>query len=490
MNAPSPKSGCLACEALRARVAELESQLARVPELERQAARVAELETKVAALTARLDQNSGNSSRPPSTDPPWKARPTKGAPSGRKKGGQKGHTGHTREFLPEDRLTDVKNYIPTECPDCHVDLPREPRREDPQPRRHQVWEIPYAPPEVIEHRRHGRICSCCGKLVWAELPEGVSQSGQGPRLESMVVLLTGAHRLSRRAAAQFVKDVWEIPLCAGTVSRIEKRIAESLEEIHKRLGKALTEASQIHSDETTWWHEGKRQWLWIATTKRTAYYHIDEQRSRDAFERVFDAVLKGAGTDWDGVLGSDRYSAYAHWPTDRHQHCLAHVKRDLAKAAEHGGQVKANASWAQGKLEEIFREWRRFVEGEIDRSRLLEVIEPYRTSMHGALSTGARFGTGKTRGMMKQLLKHWEKLWVFLYREGVEPTNNRAERGLRGGVIWRTTSFGSQSTSGKEYVERMLSVVGTARLRGQNVLDYLTAVVGAELARKPIPDLQ
>ena len=91
--------------------------------------------------------------------------------------------------------------------------------------------------------------------------------------------------------------------------------------------------------------------------------------------------------------------------------------------------------------------------------------------------------------MMKQLLKHWEKLWVFLYREGVEPTNNRAERGLRGGVIWRKTSFGSQSTSGKEYVERMLSVVGTARLRGQNVLDYLTAVVSAEKARKPIPDL-
>lgn len=472
MSTALPVPGCPGCEALQARVAEQDTK-------------IAALEAQIAELTARVDQNSRNSSRPPSSDPPWQPRPPGSSGSGRKRGGQRGHPGHTRALVPEAALTDRFDYFPAHCQHCGTPLPERAGPQDPDPQRHQVWELPEAPPQVCEHRGHGRCCPGCGKLTWAQLPPEVSPTGQGPRLEALVGLLTGGYRVSRRAVSQLVQEVWGIPLCFGTVSRIEARLTRALAPVYAALGRALATATQIHVDETPWWEAGKRLWLWTASTGSVAFYRIDPERSRDAFDRLLAEARAAAGEAFAFILGSDRYSAYGHWPARQHQHCLAHVHRDLEGAAARGGPGAANAAWAQEALSEVFAAWHGFRRGELDRAALREMVAPLQASFRAALELGVLFGSEKQRGLFRTLLKEWERLWVFLEQAGVEPTNNRAERALRGGVIWRKTSFGSQSERGRRYAEAMLTVVGTARLGGRKVLEYLTAVVRASHAGQP-----
>lgn len=468
MTTSTPVPGCPGCEALQARIIALEAQ--------------------VTELRERLDQNSQNSSKPPSSDPPWKARPPRSG-SGGKRGGKPGHPGRQRaEVAPED-LAGSFDYFPSACRGCGAALAEEPGAEDPSPQRHQVWELPIAPPEVTEHRRHGRRCPCCAQLTWAELPPDVSPTGQGPRLEALVVLLTGAYRMSRESAARLCGEVWGIPLCKGTVSRIEGRLTRTLGSVYTALGRALAAAVQINVDETPWWEAGKRSWLWTATTQEIAYYRIDAHRNREAFDHLLAAARDVLGPEGlTCVLGSDRYSTYLHWPAARHQHCLAHVQRDLV-AATQAGPAAANAAWAQEKLAAVFSAWHRFCRGELDREGLRRTVAPFQTSFRTALKLGEQFGNAKQRGLFRKLLAGWERLWVFLEQEGVEPTNNRAERALRGGVIWRKTSFGSQSERGRQYVECMLSVVGTARRQDRPVLSYLTEVARACHAGRVAPDL-
>ena len=477
MSTAAPVPGCPGCEALQTRVQE-------------QDARIAALEAQLAELKARLEQDSQNSSRPPSSDPPWQSRPPRtGSGSGRKGGGQRGHPGRTRRRVAEEDLTASHDYFPLHCRGCDAALAAGAGPKDPRPRRHQVWELPEAPPTVEEHRCHGRYCSGCGKLTWADLPAGVSPTGQGPRLEGFVALLTGGYRVSRRGAAHLVRDVWRIPLCAGTVSRIEARLSQALEPLTATLSRALATATQVNVDETPWWEAGKRLWLWTASTAHVVFYRIDPERSRDAFDRLLAQARAVAGEEFAFTLGSDRLSTYGHWPASRHQHCLSHVGRDLEGAALRGGMGGANAAWAQEALGEVFAAWHRFRRGELDRAGLLEAAAPKQRSFRTALELGEMFGSTKQRGLFRTLLKGWERLWVFLEQEGVEPTNNRAERALRGAVIWRKTSFGTQSERGRQYVERMLTVVGTARLHDRNVLEYLTEVVRAAHAGRPAPDL-
>ena len=492
MGVSGPVPGCPGCEALQARVQELEALAARVPLLEAQVSTltdlVAALQAQVAELTARLQQSSQNSSRPPSSDPPWQTRPPR-PPSGRKRGGQPGHRGRTREWAAEPQVCD---YVPQQCAGCGAALPTPPAPADPLPRAHQVWELPVPQPEVTEHRCHGRHCPACGQLTWAALPPAVSPSGQGPRLEAVLGLLTGAYRLSRRGAAALLGDLFAVPLCAATVSRVEARLTDALETTYQAVGRALAAATQIHVDETPWWEAGKRVWLWTAATRHAVFYRIDPRRSRAACEAVLALAreaLPALGQAEMPVLGSDRYSAYLHWEAGRHQHCLAHVARDLEAAALRGGPGAENAAWAREELAAVFACWGRFRRGELERDELLAALVPVQRSFRSALALGEQFGSARQRGLSRTLLAEWERLWVFLEQEGVEPTNNAAEQALRGAVLWRKTSFGSQSERGRQYVERMLTVVGTARRQQRHVLAWLTDVLQAHRTGAPPPAL-
>jgi transposase len=220
-------------------------------------------------------------------------------------------------------------------------------------------------------------------------------------------------------------------------------------------------------------------------------YRIDERRNREAWgalwARLLESAREATGGDLSAILGSDRLSVYNHWSRERHQHCLSHVQRTLAGAAVAQVDGWVNAKAAHDEVTNAFRLWDGYRRGELDREALAEQMEPVKAMMQAMLRLGVEFGSKKNRGLFQNLLREWDRLWVFVEVDGVEPTNNRAEQALRRAVIWRKTSFGSQSETGRRFAERMLTVVGTARLRGIAVLDYLTRAVGSHQAGLPIP---
>ena len=460
---------CPGCRALKA-------------ELELQRATIATLLERVRQLEARLGQDSSNSSQPPSSDPPWKARP-KRKPGGGRRGGSPGHPGQTRELLPEPELTELVEYRPERCP-CGVELGRVPVTEGLAPRRHQVWDRPVPQPVVVEHRCCAKVCPRCGPASWGELPPGVPRTGQGPGLEATIGLLTGVFRMSRGNAAQLLREVWGIPICKATVSQVERRLTTALAAPLQAIAAALGRAGTLHVDETSWFEGGKRLWLWMAVSARAVICRIDPERSREAFGRLLGLQDGKPGGPDPPRLVTDRYGAYLRWPADRHQHCNGHILRDLEGAAERGA---AGAAFARDRLKEAFGHWQRFKRGEIDRATLQRDPAAVQQGLRAALRQGESQGDRKFRGLCRTLQAAWGRMWVYLDVEGVEPTNNAAEQAIRAAVLWRKTSYGSQSERGRRYAEAMLSVTHTARKNGINVLNFLTEASQAAVTRSPAP---
>src|SRR5947209_814474 len=152
---------CQGCRERDVRIARLEQQ-------------VAELLERVRDLEARLSRNASNSSMPPSANPPQAPPPVRKKPTGRKPGGQPGHTAHLRERLPPERLTETTmHYVPDMCEVCQDDLACAPGPDDPEPRWHQVVELPEIPVQVTEYQAHGRTCANCGHVTWAQIPQEI-----------------------------------------------------------------------------------------------------------------------------------------------------------------------------------------------------------------------------------------------------------------------------------------------------------------------------
>lgn len=152
-------------------------------------ARVAALEATVQRLLERLQQDSHNSARPPSSDPPQALRKrARRGPSGRKRGGQPGHPGQTRALVPTEEVDTIVPVKPQQCHRCQHPL----QGEDPQPHRHQVTDVPPVKPLVTEYQLHRLSCPACGTATRADVPPGVPTGGFGPRVQAMVALCTGA----------------------------------------------------------------------------------------------------------------------------------------------------------------------------------------------------------------------------------------------------------------------------------------------------------
>src|SRR5262245_61473055 len=239
--------------ALRAEVAELRT-------------RVRSLQQQLQVLQNRLDQNSTNSSRPPSTDPPAVKRRPPHPPSGRKRGGQPGHPLRQRALLPPDR---VETIIPSRCRRCGHSL----RGHDPHPARHQVIELPKICPEVTEFQLHRLTCCRCGTSTRGELPAGIPPSRQGPRLQSVVALLTGAYRLSKRMARDLCADVLGVPLSPGQLCALAAQTAQATDPVVAEL-REHARARHANVDETSWRQQRRRAWLWVVVTSSVTVFRI------------------------------------------------------------------------------------------------------------------------------------------------------------------------------------------------------------------------
>lgn len=438
------------------------------------------LRAHIEALEERLKTNSSNSSRPPSLDPPGTPRRRK-KPSGRRRGGQKGHKGHHREFLPEKDVTAVHDYYPEECGNCghHFTKAEKPRIA---PARKQVIEIPPIKPEVHEHRQHYQECPICHRVTMAELPEGVPTGAFGPRVMSLIALLAGRYRISRRDVEELLQDVLNIRISLGCVKRIEELVSKSLAPSVDEAAKEIQQSPVVNMDETGWKEENKRCYLWNANTPNIAVYRITAHRNRETAREIL-------GEEFKGTLGTDRFSAYFFQTMKKWQICLAHVSRNLQKIAERSGPSKHVGERATAELDRVFDIWGNFKDGKIDRTKMQQDLMPIRARMGRVLKQGAECGHSKTENTCQNLRVHFKALWTFALEDGVEPTNNSSEQALRPGVRWRRVSFGTQSKAGSRFVERMLTAIETCRRQSRNALDFLSDSVNALFGGKTPPSL-
>ncbi|MEO7329075.1 MAG: IS66 family transposase [Minicystis sp.] len=458
------------------RIGELETQLAERDRLILELRTLVEaLQGRVRGLEARLAQTSSNSSRPPSSDPPGASPPVKQRPSGRKRGAQPGHKKHERKLLPPEQVTHLRNVKPSHCRACRKAL----EGEDPSPYRHQVVDVPKVKPEVREYRLHSLLCEGCNTFTRAKLPEGVPTGNFGPRLQAMVAVCSGAYRMSKRAVEELVGDFFGIEICLESVSNLEQATSEALAKPVEEVAKAIQQEPIVHADETGWYERSKRAWLWAAVTAQLAVFLVRKSRGAGVARELL-------GDLFAGILVSDRWSAYTWVSVLRRQICWAHLLRHFIGFQDHGPEAKAIGSKLELLTEAMFHQWHRIRDGTLSRAEFRDFMERLRPHILNRLHEGAQSGIAKVAGRCREILELEPAMWTFVNVEGVEPTNNAAERIVRHGVLWRKGSFGTDSPAGSRFVERILTTVMTLRLQKRNVLDFVTeACVCALLGRRP-----
>lgn len=469
---PEPLRAALPRE-VQAYIASLEAEVCALRQ------QVGTLETRVAELEARLRQYSGNSSRPPSQDPPSAPpRPPK-APSGRRPGGQPGHPGHQRPLLPSDQVQAVIVHRPEACPHCGAAVPPETPAEG-EVYRHQVWELPPVQPTVTEHQYPRVRCPACQGMVGPEPPAATERSVVGTRVTALVSLLHGRFRLSVRETATVLEDVCGVPLSVGSVPAACAETAAALAEPYAAVETAVRTGDRVNVDETGWKQAGKRRWLWVAVGVVGTLFVVAHHRSRATL-----MALLGEG--FGGIVGSDRYSAYSYLPLAQRQVCWAHLKRNFAAFAAWGGAVGPWGTETGALVERIFATWHQFRAGDLTRPSLQVAMQPLQAELRALLERGSDLSP--PRALCQDLLALWPALWTFLTVEGVEPTNNTAEQGLRPAVLWRKGCFGAYSDAGNVFVERILTVAATCRQQQRHLLTFLTDAVQAHRAGRPPPSL-
>jgi transposase len=441
------------------------------------------LEARVAELERRLSRSSRNSSLPPSQDlpsaPPRPRRPG----SGRTPGGQPGHEGKHRRLLPPEQVDEIVEHWPERCHACaHVFAAQE-LVGAVEPWRHQVAELPAIAVRVSEHRLHGVCCPECATATRAELPRELPRSAFGPRLQAAVATLAVRNRVSRRDTTELARELFGLELATGSVDAIVQRSGAALAAPQTRLEQQIKSAPVVNIDETGWKTAGGNRTLWGALTARSAVFRI--AAGRHAFEAK--TLL---GERFAGIVCSDRWRGYDYLDPTQRQLCWAHLLRDFTAHSEGMAEQKKFGDQGLRIARELFAAWVSY-QSDADRARLQAQTAPLQQELRRLLEHAARKSsrTKYHRQFAKNLLNRWPALWTFTHTDGVEPTNNHAERGLRGAVIYRKLSLGSQSDQGERTIERLLSASITCRLQKRSLFAYLTDVLTANIRGDPIPAL-
>ena len=345
---------------------------------------------------------------------------------------------------------------------------------DMEPERRQVLDIPPIKPVVTEYRLFAGICEACGRRHRGALPAGVPCGMLGPRPMAMVSLLSGKYHLSKRNIVEILEDLLGAELCLGTVSNLEARVSTALEQAVEEAQRFVAQQPVVHMDETGWKVRSKKAWLWTTVTSSVVVFAV-------RFSRGSKVVKEMLGELFRGILVSDRWSAYNWLDPVRRQLCWAHLMRDFFKISERSGEAGKIGTQLLEQPQKMFGQWHKMRDGPLDRRAFQVSVQPIREAIEALLGQGAVCEHAKTQHPCKRIVKRKAALWTFVDEPGVDPTNNAAERAVRPAVLWRKQSFGTQSERGSEFVERMLTVCGTCKLQGRNVLEYLVQAIEASL---------
>jgi transposase len=443
------------------------------------------LQERIEELERRINRDSGNSSLPPSSDPP-KSRAERRRlareaykRSMRSSGGQPGHEGKTRELVAPERVDERVVHLPDRCGCGHVFDGGEQRIGDPVV--HQQYELPPARPLVFEHARARLCCPACGRSTLGALP-GAALSGYGPRLEAHIAMLAGVLRLSRDQVRQVVVEVFGVPASKGTIDNAIMRMSAILADPWQQLRDAIAKADAVHLDETTWRLCGAQQWLWVAASALVACYRIDPSRGQQAAKALI-------GEDFGGFAITDRYAGYHFLDVLQQQLCWSHVIRQLTEISQRKGTPGRRGKRLVALARQVIGAHRAFLVDGHDAGWLADRLQPLRAQIRLLLRQCAAGRHERTANLAAGLLEEYEALWTFcdVPDLGIDPTNNAAERAVRHAVLMRNLQGGTQSDRGSRWIERIQSVRETCRLQGRPVLDWLTHAATAAHHGLPIP---
>ena len=422
--------------------------------------RIDELQNQVDTLQGRLNTTSQTSSKPPSSDSPFKKTKRKPRQSGGKRGARKGHPGKGPTLLSP---TEMHLIEPGPCACGHGQLISSHPYDT-----HQVIELPPIKMDIHHFILHQGTCSGCGHPLKARVPSD-HQAGYGPRLSALIGELGGMHRTSRRLIQDSCHSVLRIPMALGTVQKIIDRVSHAILPHYEAIATLARQTPVGYVDETPWYCQNALNWLWTLSTETVSLYLLHPNRSKDAFFALIE--------QWQGLLVSDGYGVYQHWVHGR-QTCLAHLIRTARGLSEKSdSHLAACGKWALNELQTLCHmakapptggQWRAWY------ARFCHLIDRY----HERSDDAGR--------LMRRLQREMVSLWVFLREHGVEPTNNRAERALRFAVMWRKGSSGTDSEKGNRWVERTLSLRETCRQLGQSTFGVLVdALTSSFQGRQP-----
>jgi transposase len=344
--------------------------------------------------------------------------------------------------------------------------------EDPQPVRHQVTELPLREPEVTEYQRHTLTCRACGAHTQAAWPPEMPASSFGPRAQATVGYVTGRLGVSQRDTEELLETVFHLELGLGTIPALEQAVSAAVTQPVADAHTCVQSQPVANVDETSWPERMHRGWLWAATTPLVTVFLVLATRATEGAQTLL-------GDTFAGIVGSDRWGGYNWLDPERRQLCWAHLKRDFQAFVERGGEAERIGQALLTCVAQMFGGWQQVQEGRLSRSDFQVAMQPLQTQVGDLLRQGAQLSNEKTGRTCANILKWEVALWTFVWVEGLEPTNNGAERALRRAVLWRRRSFRTQSAAGSRFVERILTVVTTLRQQKRDVLDYLTEACAA-----------
>jgi transposase len=436
-------------------------------------------EATVQQLTERLRQDSRTSSQPPSSDPPQAIgkRPRR-EPSRRRPGGQPGHEGQTRALLPVEEVDGIIPVKHTRCMRCQQPL----QGDDPQPQRHQITEIPPAKPVVTQYQLHRVVCPACGALTRGELPPGVPPGVFGPRVQAIAALCTVAYHLFKRTTQSVLEDLYGVSMSLGTLAHLEQATVQAVTAPVAEARRYVQQQPVVYLDETAWREGQHHAWLWTAVMAGVTVFVVRLSRRGKVAQELL-------GERFWGWLVTDRWSGYSWYPTWRRQLCWAHLVRAMEAMIERGGRSQEIGEALRDQARKMFHRWHRVCDGTLAHASFASYMRPVHREVERPLEQGQTCGVPKTEGVCREILKRRQALWTFVRHEGVEPTNDTAERAIRPGVLWHKGSLRTQSPEGSPFVAAMMTVVTTLKQQHRNVLDYLTAACAATWCGDPAPSL-
>jgi transposase len=480
-------------EELRRKVAEREKQIG---EREKQ---IAEAEKQIADLERQLalrKRNSTNSSKPPASDGLAGDQRPRGRKhkSKRKPGAQPGHPGHHRRLVPITEVSAVEVLLPQQCGHCGRSLPQEPGKviTEGEPRRHQVTEVPPVKAQITEYQMPNVVCRDCGKATRATLAEEIA-GHFGPQLTALIAYWTVVCRLPRRLVEAMLADVLGIEISLGSTQKAWEEVSQAVAQPVQQLQEQLPREAVLNVDETAWRTNGDKRWIWGLAAQQFVFYVVASTRGAEVLVTLLGAVFRG-------ILCCDRWVVYLTYHSGRMQLCWAHLKRNILGIADYARSPSARQFCrdALAIVARLFRLWYRF-RGDLrdrrgnpqplDRRQLLVKSIPLQKKLFALAEAHLDDADREVRNLATALFVHFERLFTFLEEEGVEPTNNIAERILRTAVQWRKISFGNRSRNGEIATARLLTVTQTCKRQQRHVLGYLTDAVRCYRCQATAPSL-